>query len=373
MGGSVYTPRQKNWKFFADDGAEPTSQLAAENVKPTLADSNIIRLRVCIAETGGKADNAVVIALQYDTDAGFPSPQSFGAAQHWDYANGQATEGNTVTGLKLSDTATANEYCESGINSVAIGASSTNELDIAIQPTANVSGETTYYFRVVGDGTAIGLDTAETYPQVLTAAAAPNEYTLVCDQGSIALTGQAMAPQRALQMAAVQGDYTLTGQAAILAFGYSLACVQGAYALTGQAATFLRALKSVLAQGAYSLTGQAVGLLRSLKIALIQGAFALSGQNVTLTYSPVGAYTLVCDVGTFTVSGQAVGFALARKLVAAWGSYLLTGQGVTLTYSGGTVVLGFPTVSNGWQYIPLFKNVNFPALHGIGWRKRNGV
>jgi hypothetical protein len=368
MGGSVYTPRQKNWKFFADDGAEPTSQLAAENVKPTLADSNIIRLRVCIAETGGKADNAVVIELQYDTDAGFPSPQSFGAAQHWNYADGQATEGNTVTGLKLSDTATANEYCESGANSVVIGASSTNELDIAIQPTANVSGGTTYYFRVVGDGTTIALDTAETYPQVLTAAAA---YTLSCNQGSIALTGQVMTPKRALQMASVQGNYSLTGQVANLMFGYSLACAQGTYALTGQVVSFLRALKVVLVQGTYSLTGQVIGLLRSLKIILVQGAFVLSGQDVTLTYTPSGEYVLVCDAGMFTVSGQDVGFTLARKLVAAWGSYLFTGQTVTLTYSEETVVLGFPTVSDGWNFISLYKKIKYPALGGLGWKKRD--
>ncbi len=172
MGGAVYTPKQQNWKWFQNDSAESPTQLANENIKPTLPDNtSIIRLRVCIAETGGKADTNVAIAVQYDTDAGFPSPQSFGAApQHWNYANGLGTEGNVVANLLLTDTAVKNEFCESGANVVAIGASTTNELDIAVVPTASVSGSTTYYFRVVGDGTAIPLNTGETYPQVLTTA-----------------------------------------------------------------------------------------------------------------------------------------------------------------------------------------------------------
>lgn len=58
-----FAQQQSNWKFFQDDAFEPTIQLADENVKPTLADSNIIRCRVAINtfDTG-------IVSMQYSTE-----------------------------------------------------------------------------------------------------------------------------------------------------------------------------------------------------------------------------------------------------------------------------------------------------------------
>ena len=94
----------QNWKIFANNAAEPSTQLANENTKPTLADSSIIRLRVTLAETGDANGGNEAWSLQYDTDSGFSSPQSFGAApQHWNYADGLGTEGSTISGFLTSD------------------------------------------------------------------------------------------------------------------------------------------------------------------------------------------------------------------------------------------------------------------------------
>ena len=146
MGGKTFTPRQQNWKWFADDAAEPTSQLANENVAPTLASSNIIRLRVTIAEVGG-ATGSGAVSVEYSTDD--TNFTAFGAGNHWNYANGQATAGNTTTTFKTSDATTNGLYHESGTLSETWAASAIRELDFAVQQTAGASPGTLYYFRLL--------------------------------------------------------------------------------------------------------------------------------------------------------------------------------------------------------------------------------
>ena len=179
MGHVEFVPVQRNWKWFEDDNSEPTVQLAAENTTPTLPDNTSnIRLRIDLSETAGGTANNQTITLEYSTnDADFIA---FGAANHWDYADGQATEGNNVTSFKLTGTDTFGIYEEGGGASFtyAVG----NELaewDVCIVPTGNVSGETTYYFRALLQGVEVPLDGGESHPEVLTAEAAapPDEPT----------------------------------------------------------------------------------------------------------------------------------------------------------------------------------------------------
>ena len=95
--GKTFTPVQRNWKFFEDDAAEPTTQLANENTQAPLNNNNdVFRLRVEIAETGDVTSNNT-LTVEYDTNSGFPSPTALGPSAHFDYGNGQATEGDTVT------------------------------------------------------------------------------------------------------------------------------------------------------------------------------------------------------------------------------------------------------------------------------------
>lgn len=167
--GKTFTPRQQNWKWYENNAAEPTVQLANEITKPTLTDAAIIRLRLCIIETGDITGSGA-LSLEYSTnDADFTA---FGAGNHWNYADGLATESGTITGNLLSDANVLGTYHESGTATATWAKSNILELDIAIQPTGTVSGNTTYYFRASVAGTEVPLNTLETHPQVLTAAGA---------------------------------------------------------------------------------------------------------------------------------------------------------------------------------------------------------
>ena len=169
MGGS-FVPVQRNWKWFEDNAAEPSIQLDDEITTPTLStNANIIRLRVCIADTGGKKSTQTW-GLEYSENQA--DWFSFGPAADWNYADGQAAQGDTIVGFKLTDTNELGEYFESGANPATVEASVGNEMDYAIQATSNVSAETTYYFRVVGSiSGAIPLGSGESYPSLVTAAA----------------------------------------------------------------------------------------------------------------------------------------------------------------------------------------------------------
>ena len=365
-GGGTYTPKQQNWRWYADDGAEPTAALANENTRPTLDNENIIRLRVCIAETGGKADSSVTISVEYSTDDS--TFIAFGAANHWNYANGQATEGNLVTTNKLTDATTKNEYCESGTNVVGIAASTTNELDIAIQPVAgNYSSNTTYYFRVLGDGTVIPLNTGETHPQVLTPAVA---YSLNAEPGSFALTGFAtgLIGDRVINaepaafsltgfaatlqkgffinaepgsfvftgaaagllatrlMNAEPGNFTFTGADGVLAAGRVINAEPGNFVLTGVAATLAAGRAMNAEPGSFVLTGADAGLLATRLINAEPGSFALTGFAATL----VAGRVLNAEPGSFALAGADAGLLAARLMDAGPGSFVFTGADATL-------------------------------------------
>jgi len=177
MGGSAFTPKQRNWRVFADAaGPSVGDALASENVKPTLADNtSILRFRVSIAETGGKASNNAVTILEYSINQA--DWFSLGAAAHWDHADGADVDGEVISYRLLSDSDGKGRYCESAASTVSYPASTVTENDMAIVPTGNVSAETTYYFRTLIAGTAVPLDTAETYPQVFTTTASLPERT----------------------------------------------------------------------------------------------------------------------------------------------------------------------------------------------------
>ena len=162
-----FTPKQQNWKFFADDGAEPTSSLAAENTQaPLVNNTNIIRLRTTLAETTGGSSGAVAITVEYSTnDSSFTA---MGAGNQWNYANGAATNGNTVTTNKLTDTTGTMKYHEDGSGTETFTANTSYELDLAIVPTGTVIGGQVYYFRFKQAGTEIVLNSGKTHPNILT-------------------------------------------------------------------------------------------------------------------------------------------------------------------------------------------------------------
>jgi hypothetical protein len=134
-------------------------------------------------------------------------------------------------------------------------------------------------------------------------------------------------------LTAGSGSYTLTGQAAGLLAGRTLAAAQGSYALTGQDAALLKGNTLAAAQGSYTLTGQDVALLRGLLLSAAQGSYALTGQDATLTYTPLGAFSLTADQGSYALTGQSASLLWGPVLAAGQGSYTLNGQDATLTYT----------------------------------------
>jgi hypothetical protein len=66
-------------------------------------------------------------------------------------------------------------------------------------------------------------------------------------------------------------------------------------------------------------------------VSIEAGIYTVTGQAVTLTYTPVGGYTLTIEPGAFTVTGQAVDLLKASRLEITPGAYAVTGQDATLT------------------------------------------
>lgn len=151
-------------------------------------------------------------------------------------------------------------------------------------------------------------------------------WKLSCVQGSHTLTGQAVALRADRKLSAVQGGYALAGQAMAPKAGRKLAADQGAYAFAGAEAALKADRRITAAQGSYSLSGQASGLIASRLLSAAQGALLLSGQDVSLVYTPVGGYTLVCSGGAFALTGQAINMLRGLRLVADSGSLALTGN-----------------------------------------------
>ncbi len=153
-------------------------------------------------------------------------------------------------------------------------------------------------------------------------------YTIVSDQGSFTLTGQAalkkisqliangsftLSGQAALQKitkTASQGSFTLSGQDILQKITKIVA--YGAFTLTGQSIAFLNALLFGVDKGNFTLSGQDAGFLRGLKMMIANGAFVLTGQNATLKK----ALKFAADYGAFVLSGQAVEFVIVTAAAA---------------------------------------------------------
>jgi len=231
--GKTFTLSQLAWRWYANNAAEPSTALAAQITKPTLADSAIIRLRINVAETGDISGSGA-ITLEYSTnDTDFTA---FGAGNHWDYANGAATEGNTITGTLITPAAgTLGLYHESGTITETWAKSGTNEFDVAIQQTGTASASTTYYFRVLRAGVVVV--PSASHPQVLTAATAA---ILDCIKQTYALSGKDVTFKAARLLDAVKQAYTFTGNDVTFVKGYSFTAEVGAFTLTGNDVTFTK-------------------------------------------------------------------------------------------------------------------------------------
>lgn len=196
-----------------------------------------------------------------------------------------------------------------------------------------------------------------------------SNYSLACDQGSFAFTGQATtltagvvrgigapvplphlsllfpasgvrnpAPLPALSslfggstayvIPLAQGTLTFTGQDVLA--DYQITHSQGSFSLTGQTVAFRRAFTLVCGQGSQGLQGQAVQLVRGIQFPCNQGSYSLTGQNVTLTKA--ASRTLVCGPGTFTLNGYAVTIMRSISMPCGYGTYRFDGVEVQFSY-----------------------------------------
>jgi hypothetical protein len=125
----------------------------------------ICRIRLNITNTG-PGTLGELLAIQYSTDD--VNFTAMGAANHWNWADGQGEDGSDVTTFLISDTTVKQIYCESGANSPSYTGNSKNEFDFAVQPTANATPGTLYYFRITKGGVAIALGAGASHPQTTT-------------------------------------------------------------------------------------------------------------------------------------------------------------------------------------------------------------
>jgi len=298
--GDAFAPRLGDWQWYEDAVGDPSTSLAAENTQPTLSSgAPIVRLRVEIVESGGKPSTASYWTLEYSTNAS--DWVSLGAANHWNWANGGGTDGNNVSGYLVADSGSLlGQYWESTTNTDALSSRAVLEADFAVQETANVQGNTVYYFRVgidvKGALTYPAVDStygAGTYPNVKTALQEVPE-TITLDVGSMTIPGENL-----LQ------SYTLTQFTGTVTF-------TGKDAQTGQAIT--------QDKGTLALTPQAM---------LLNESFLGHCGSLALTPKVLQAnLTYTVDKGTITHTGKDVASAVAQIL--ARGIFTLTGKDVTL-------------------------------------------
>lgn len=105
------------------------------------------------------------VRLQYSTDQA--TWIDFGSNAHWNYANGLATSGNTITSLKLSASVASGLYHESASLSETFDENVIKEIDFTIKPVAaNVSKDTLYYIRPIAEGNTSFLSAGSTYASI---------------------------------------------------------------------------------------------------------------------------------------------------------------------------------------------------------------
>jgi hypothetical protein len=183
-----YGPEQRNWRWADDaENETPSVPLANENTAPIdITFNNEIKLRMTIAETGGKAGANTKFKLQYSTSSTFAAGV-FDAKEIWEctatstwcYANGGGVDNATIQSKILSDsdicTGGAGNGCgthnESGTSTSSFthpaGAATEFEFTIAH---AGARINTTYYFRAydVTKSEAVTLGGGESYPSLST-------------------------------------------------------------------------------------------------------------------------------------------------------------------------------------------------------------
>ena len=174
--------------------------------------------------------------------------------------------------------------------------------------------------------------------------------TLTADSGSYTYTGANADLQRGLIISADSGSYSYTGTNVDLLNGVNLPADSGAYTYTGTAATLTFSpvgdFTLTADSGAYSYTGTNVELQRGLSLAADSGAYTYAGTDAALLRGLI----LASDSGAYSYTGTNADLNPGFSLTADSGSYAYTGTNASLlldrvlnaqsgsyTYNGATV------------------------------------
>lgn len=219
-----------------------------------------------------------------------------------------------------------------GINSSNLTSTFTVDIDGDTRADSNQFGIGADYYTSSGTDYTL---TASSGSMTLTGQSASLLFDriLSAGAGSVALTGQAASLLYNRLVSAGAGSYTLTGQAAALLKDSIIAGGSGSVVLGGQDVSLLRDALLAAEAGAYTLTGQDASLLLNRLLSADAGSVALTGYDVTLTYTPLGGYTLSAESGSFTLTGSDASLLMDRKLAAGSGSITLDGQTADLLFN----------------------------------------
>lgn len=116
----------------------------------------------------------------------------------------------------------------------------------------------------------------------------------------------------------------------------------GTYGITGSEATLTYTPVGDFSidadTGVYGVTGSTAGLLYSPELAAATGTYAITGVDATLTYTPVGSTTLTADTGIYGITGSTAGLLHGHVMAVETGSYAVTGSDAGLQLGQSMVV-----------------------------------
>jgi len=149
-------------------------------------------------------------------------------------------------------------------------------------------------------------------------------YTLTCDQGTFAYTGNSANTPVARTMAANTANYPYTGNALATNFAINFLAEAATFAYTGYNVGIGQSYTLVADVGAYPYTGYGVTTQAAFATALATANFSYSGAELL---APVTRAPITLDAATFSYSGSELTTArVLAPLVAAAATFSYSGS-----------------------------------------------
>lgn len=121
------------------------------------------------------------------------------------------------------------------------------------------------------------------------------------------------------------GTYTYTGGTANLLDNKLVTADNVTFSYTGGTADLYYNKILFADAGTFSYSGTDADILHNKVVAADSATYSYTGTNATLTYTPIGGYTLTADAGSFSYSGTDANIKVAFLISADAGSYTYSG------------------------------------------------